>query len=64
MDDPFRFTECDLGHDGAVGKRSPAQDRLFFLAAMAVNKVNPMGTKNGRRAEIQKAKAHPEGLFL
>ena len=36
---PFRFTECDLGHDGSlrasVGKRSPEYStRSPFLAAM------------------------------
>jgi len=37
---PFRFTECNLGHDGglraSVGKRSPEYNTrsLFFLAAM------------------------------
>ena len=53
---PFRFTECDLGHDGAlrgpVGKRSTEYNTRspFFLLPWGrpINKVTPMGTKIGR----------------
>ena len=72
---PFRFTECDLGHDGSlrasVGKRSPEYStRSPFLAAMGSTckqgKPNENQKTGGYRIgqkTIQKAKAHPEGVF-
>ena len=73
MDDPFRFrfTKCDLGHDGSlrasVGKRSPeSSTRSPFLAAMG--STWKQGKPNGNQKAggyrigqktIQKAKAHP-----
>ncbi|MFQ6619929.1 hypothetical protein Gotur_009952 [Gossypium turneri] len=68
---PFRFTECDLGHDGSlrasVGKRSPEYStRSPFLAAMG--STCKQGKPNGNQKTggyrigqktIQKAKAHP-----
>ncbi|KAL5184502.1 hypothetical protein HKD37_17G048196 [Glycine soja] len=72
---PFRFTECDLGHDGglraSVGKRSPKYSTRspFFLAAMG--STCKQGKPNGNQKRegttlinigqktIQKAKAHP-----
>ena len=65
---PFWFTECDLGHDGVCVPRwerdhwSIAQDRLFFLLTWArpVNKVNQLGTKNGRVQHWPWAEDYPK----